>query len=123
MIPLVHRPGEEGQADFFDVTVHLAGERCRAHMFTLSLPYSDKDCARIYAWEDLPSFLDGRVRAFEWFGGVPRRIIYDNPKLAANRIEGGSRLSLGCTARRRRGNTRSGWEPTMFGCGCRRSGY
>ena len=81
-IPLVHRPGEEAQVDFFDVTVEVAGVRRSVALFQMSLPYSDWDFARLYEWEDLPSFLDGHVRAFEHLGGVPRRLVYDNLRLA-----------------------------------------
>jgi transposase len=81
-IPLVHRPGEEAQVDFFDVTVDVADLRRSVALFQLSLPYSDWDFAWLYEWEDLPSFLDGHVRAFEQMGGVPWRLVYDNLRLA-----------------------------------------
>jgi transposase len=90
-IPLVHRPGAEGQVDFFDVTVDVAGERRDVHAFVMSLPYSDWDYGRLYEQEDLPSFLDGHVRVFDRAGFVPRRLVYDNAKVAVDRIEGGQR--------------------------------
>jgi hypothetical protein len=91
-IPLVHRPGEEGQVDFFAVTVCVAGVRQTAHMFQMSLPYSDRDFAWICTYEDLPSFLEGHVRAFAHLGGCPARLVYDNPKLAVNKIVGSQRV-------------------------------
>jgi len=81
-IPLVHRPGEEAQVDFFDVTVDVADVRRSVALFQMSLPYSDWDFAWLYEWEDLPSFLDGHVRAFDQLGGVPWRLVYDNLRLA-----------------------------------------
>jgi len=36
------------------------------------------------------TFWEGHVRAFEFFGGVPRRIVYDNTKVAVAQIVGGS---------------------------------
>jgi transposase len=91
MIPLVHRPGAEAQVDFFEVTVDVGGSRRKALAFVMSLPYSDWDFARLYEREELPSFLDGHVRAFEQLGFVPRRLIYDNAKVAINRIARGDR--------------------------------
>ncbi|HVB55757.1 MAG TPA: hypothetical protein VNE63_04890, partial [Candidatus Acidoferrales bacterium] len=35
------------------------------------------------------AFLEGHVRAFAYFQGVPRQILYDNTKLAVAKILGG----------------------------------
>jgi len=90
-IPLTHWAGEEAQVDFFAVSVDVDGERRQAHLLQFSLPYSDHDFARVYEREDLPSFLDGHVRAFHHFGGVPKRLVYDNAKVAVTRITAGAR--------------------------------
>lgn len=37
------------------------------------------------------TFLEGHVRAFEFFGGVPRRITYDNTKVSVSQILGRTR--------------------------------
>jgi transposase len=39
-------------------------------------PYSARDLVRLYEKCDQVSFLDGHVRAFMSFGGVPVRIVY-----------------------------------------------
>lgn len=85
-VPLVHRPGDEAQVDFFDVTVDLAGERQRAWLFVMRLMYSGRDFAWLYDWADQVSFLDGHVRAFAHFGSVPHRLIYDNLTSAVRRL-------------------------------------
>ena len=36
---LVHRAGDEGQVDFFEVTVELDGQRCKRWMFVLRLMF------------------------------------------------------------------------------------
>jgi transposase len=77
-IPLVHRPGEEAQVDFFEVTIELCGQARTAWKFLLRLPYSGRDFVWIYDRCDQLSFLDGHVRAFAHFGGVPARLVYDN---------------------------------------------
>lgn len=87
-IPLVHRPGEEAQVDFFEVTVDLLGFRRTGWKFLMRLPYSGKDFIWIYDRCDQLAFLDGHVRAFAFLGGVPARIVYDNLTVAVKRRVG-----------------------------------
>jgi transposase len=87
-IPLVHRPGEEAQVDFFEVTVELGGVMRKAWKFLMRLMYSGRDFVRIYERCDQLSFLDAHVRGLSYFGGVPRRIIYDNLSAAVKRRVG-----------------------------------
>jgi transposase len=84
-IPLVHRPGEEAQVDFFELVVDLGDERHSVWLFVMHLPYSGWDFVWIYERCNQIAFLDGHVRAFERFGGVPRRIVYDNLTAAVKR--------------------------------------
>ena len=77
-IPLVHRPGDEAQVDFFEVTVDEAVTRRKAWQFLMRLMYSGRDFAWLYDRCDQLSFLDGHVQALEYFGKVPHRSIYDN---------------------------------------------
>lgn len=86
LIPLVHRPGDEAQVDFFEVTVDEDGVRRKAWQFLMRLMYSGRDFAWLYDRCDQLSFLDGHVRAFEHFGGVPHRCIYDNLSPAVARV-------------------------------------
>lgn len=38
------------------------------------------------------SFFEGHVRAFDFLGGVPRQLVYDNLKTAVNKVlQGGDR--------------------------------
>jgi hypothetical protein len=54
----------------------------------MTMPYSDAIFACTLPRECTEAFLEGHVRAFEFFGGVPRRISYDNSKIAVARITG-----------------------------------
>jgi transposase len=85
-VPLQHYAGQEAQVDFFEVTVDIAGERRKAWMFVMRLMHSGRDFAWLYWQCDQVSFLDGHVRAFAHFGGVPHRLIYDNLKAAVRKI-------------------------------------
>jgi transposase len=85
-VPLVHRPGEEVQVDFFDVTVELNGRRKKAWKFLMRLMYSGRDFAWLYERCDQLAFLDGHIRAFAHFGGIPACGIYDNLAPAVAKI-------------------------------------
>src|SRR5215216_4709233 len=93
-VPLVHRPAEEAQVDFFEVTVEEGGHRRKAWKFVMRLMYSGKDFVRLYEGCDQLSFLDAHVRALEYLGGVPERIVYDNFSAAVRRIVGAERELL-----------------------------
>jgi transposase len=91
-VPLVYRPGDLAEVDFFEVLVDLDGTRRKAWMFLMRLMYSGRDFAWIYERQDQISFLDGHVRAFAHFDGVPARLAYDNLRAAVVRIlVGGAR--------------------------------
>jgi transposase len=85
-VPLVHRIGDEGQVDFFEVTVEIDGERKKCWMFLMRLMYSGRDFAWLYDHGDTVSFLDGHIRAFCHFDGIPGRLIYDNLSAAVKRV-------------------------------------
>lgn len=86
-IPLSHAPGE-AQADFGAAQVVIAGVEHKAHFMAFDLPHSDDCFVQAFPAETTEAFLEGHVRAFEYFGGVPTRILYDNTTLAVARILG-----------------------------------
>jgi transposase len=92
-MPLSHPPGE-AQVDFGQARVIHNGDEITAAMFVMTLPYSDAIFVCIYPRECTEAFLDGHRRAFEFFGGVPRRISYDNSKIAVTRIMGSREREL-----------------------------
>ena len=75
-IPLTHAPGE-AQADFGQAQVVIAGVECMAHFMAFDMPHSDDCFVQAFPAETTESFLEAHVRAFEYFGGVPTRILYD----------------------------------------------
>lgn len=87
-VPLSHRPAQ-AQADFGEVTVIVNGQPTKAAFFVITLPYSDAIFCQVFPKECTETFQEGHRRAFEFFGGVPRRISYDNSKIAVLKIVGG----------------------------------
>ncbi len=94
-LPLVHRPGE-AQVDFGFARVWIRGqaEPIQVAMFVMTLPYSGAVFCQVFHRECTESFLEGHRRAFEFFGGVPWRISYDNSKVAIAKIIGSRQRQL-----------------------------
>jgi transposase len=87
-VPLVH-PAGEAQVDFGEALVVIAGVEQKAHYLVMDLPHSDDCFVAAFPAETTEAFLEGHVRAFAYFGGVPTRILYDNTRIAVARILGG----------------------------------
>ena len=86
-VPLSHPPGE-AQVDFGFAYVDVAGERQQVALFVMSLPYPDALYIQAFPRECTEAFLEGHNRAFRFIGGVPRKIRYDNSKIAVAKITG-----------------------------------
>ncbi len=84
-VPLSHRPGH-AQADFGEADGYIAGKKVRFHYFCVDLPHSDGCFVKAYPAETAEAFCDGHVAAFDFFGGVPQSILYDNTRLAVAKI-------------------------------------
>jgi transposase len=87
-VPLVH-PAGEAQVDFGEALVVIAGVEQKAHYLVMDLPHSDDCFVAAFPAETTEAFLEGHVRAFAYFGGVPTRILYDNTRIAVAKILGG----------------------------------
>ena len=88
-MPLSQPPGE-AQVDFFEALVKYRpdGLLAKVHVFAMHLPFSDCFFLKAYERECTEVFWDGHVCAFEAFKGVPRRVSYDNLKIAVSQIVG-----------------------------------
>lgn len=79
------KPGEEAQVDFgyagllSDPQTH---ELRRAWAFVMTLSWSRHQYVEFVFDQKLPTWLLLHRHAFEWFGGVPERIVIDNLKAA-----------------------------------------
>jgi transposase len=78
--PLAFEPGEEAQVDWGDGWVVENGVLKKVHFFCMRLCYSGASFVYPYERMTLEALLDGHVRAFAFFRGVPRRLAYDNLK-------------------------------------------
>jgi transposase len=72
-MPLAFEPGEEAQVDWHEGWIEENGVERKAQFFCVRMCYSKASFVWPYERANLESFLDGHVRAFAYFGGVPLR--------------------------------------------------
>ena len=92
-MPLVHNPGE-AQVDFGYALAKIAGFLKKVAFFVMALPHSDAFFVMGFERECTESYWEGHSRAFEFFGGVPCRISYDNSRVMVSKIIGSRERKL-----------------------------
>jgi transposase len=90
-VPLVSDAGVEGEVDWGQAKVVLRGERVEVHLFEMRACFSGAQFVMAFRDETQQAFLEGHVRAFEWFQGVFDVLRYDNLKSAVVRVLRGRR--------------------------------
>ena len=118
-LPLEHHPGE-AQADFGYADFYENGKlHHEAKYLVLSFPHSNGGYLQLNYGENMECLLEGLVAMFEYIGGVPTEIWFDNTRtIVTDIIKGGGR---GVTDRFQRFcehyrfkpvfmNPESGWE-------------
>lgn len=78
-------PGEAAQVDFGKGPVIVdacTGKEHRTWIFVMTLCFSRHFYAEIVTDQKLSTWLSTHRRAFEWFNGVPAKLVIDNPKCA-----------------------------------------
>jgi transposase len=78
-IPLRHDPGS-AQVDVGEALVRQGGQLRKVRFFVMVLPHSDALFVQAFGQARTEMFWAFHNRAFAYFGGVPRRITYDNDK-------------------------------------------
>jgi transposase len=77
-------PAEAAQVDFGagPVMLHPDSSPRRTWAFVMTLCFSRHQYVEFVWDQSVPTWLGCHRRAFEWFGGVPNRVIIDNAKCA-----------------------------------------
>jgi len=75
-------PGEQLQIDFGEITVPIAGERVKVHLFVATLGYSRRPYVAVFDHERQAAWLGGMEGAFHHFGGRTRELLLDNDQAA-----------------------------------------
>ena len=77
-------PGEQAQVDYAELGCHeVRGIPTKVYAFTMLLGYSRHLYVEFSDSAASEAFLAAHARAFSYFGGMPRRVLYDNAKIIA----------------------------------------
>ena len=139
-VPQSYAWGAEAQVDWYEAYADLAGERVKLQVFAMRSMASGAafHCAYLHATQQ--AFLEAHERAFTYFGGVFRKLRYDNLASAVRKILRGHRREETArfvafrshwrfersSARRAKRTKRAAWKErwdifaATIGCRCRR---
>jgi transposase len=82
---LVWHPGE-AQVDFGEADFYEQGELCRKKYLTVSFPNSNRGFCQVFGGETSECVCQGLQDIFNWIGGVPRVLVFDNATGVGRRI-------------------------------------
>jgi len=78
-------PGECAQVDFGqgpEIIDVMTGEKTKTWFFVMVLCWSRHQYSELVTNQTVETWIGAHRRAFEFFGGVPKKIVIDNPKCA-----------------------------------------
>ena len=81
-VPLFFAPGDVMQIDWGEAVVYLDGERTKVQLFCARLAYSCAPFTVCFRKQNTEAFLEGLIQALTFFGGTPRRVLFDNARVA-----------------------------------------
>jgi len=90
-VPQSYGWGQEAQVDWYEAWAGLGGERVKLQVFAMRSMASGAAFHRAYRRATQQAFLEAHEEAFRYFGGVFRRLRYDNLTAAVKRVLRGSR--------------------------------
>jgi transposase len=90
-VPQHHAPGEEAEVDWGEAIATIDGQSTRVRVFQLRLCHSGAAFAGAFLRETQQAFLEAHADAFEYLGGVPGVIRYDNLTSAVKQVLRGRR--------------------------------
>lgn len=88
-VPLAFNPGEAMQIDWGTYEVLVDGQKTKINAFCARLCFSCAPFVICFRRQNTEAFAEAIIAALEYFGGVPRRVIFDNARLAVK--EGGGK--------------------------------
>lgn len=85
----VYTPGEDCEFDWGELYLTIDGRRMKLYIAVFTLAYSNVRMAFLFLRQDTAAFLESHKRCFDIFNGVPRRMVYDNMRVAVASFAGG----------------------------------
>lgn len=92
-IKLDHLPGVM-QVDFGEMIVMEKKVPRKIQVFCAKLSHEKAEFIRAYPRQSTEFFFDGMNKAFEFFGGIPKKVIFDNFKQAVKEVKQGTERIL-----------------------------
>ena len=80
--------GDICEFDWGDVKLIIDGKELKYRMAIFTMAKSNFRFAYLYNNENTQSFVDAHIRFFEYIGGVPKCMVYDNMKVAVAKFVG-----------------------------------
>jgi transposase len=90
-VPLVFAPGERAEVDWGTAQAILAGKLATVHLFCARLRYSGMPFVMAFPHQAQEAFFAGHRAAFEFWGGAPKAVVYDNLGTAVRKVLTGHR--------------------------------
>jgi hypothetical protein len=85
-VPQSYEWGVEAQCDWYEAYAELGGEQIKLQVFSMRSMASGAAFHRAYLRATQQAFLEAHQQAFHYFGGVFRRLRYDNLSSAVKKI-------------------------------------
>jgi len=85
-VPLEFTPGDVAQFDWSQEVIDLAGEETVIRVAHFRLAYSRSMFVVAYLRESLEMVMDAHNRAFAFWNGVPKQMIYDNLTTVVDKV-------------------------------------
>jgi transposase len=85
-VPLEYEPGVDGQVDFFEADVRIAGEVKTMTFLLVRACYSSRQWVGMVPAENQEGLFEGLMVAFQHFGGVFHDLWFDNLTLAVAKV-------------------------------------
>ena len=93
-VPLQFAPGEAFQFDWSEDWVKINGISTKLQIAHIKLSYSRTPFMRAYLTQTHEMLFEAHYHAFQAFGGVPERGIYDNMKTAVDKVGRGKQRQI-----------------------------
>lgn len=84
-LPLQHIPGE-AQIDFGGADFYENGHLHSGHYLNISFPYSNQGYTQLFKGENQECLFQGMINIFNYIGGVPTRMWFDNASTVVTKI-------------------------------------
>jgi transposase len=85
-VPQVYESGVEAEVDWYEAAINFPAGQETIYIFQMRACYSGKEFHIAFRHQNQKAFLEGHIKAFNYFGGVFKTIRYDNLTSAVKKV-------------------------------------